>query len=393
MSQELQFSDEYNKISVQDQCESEDICEEKKEIPMPSQELFLTLQREIDELKYQNKLLKKNHQTYITSSKSKLISEKPSTALTSDKQYLKASATKKGASKLQSIQQNKYSKTTAKLKSASLTPTESLTVQQKASLLLLYNSSVELQSIGIGIIKPAGNYIDIPESLSLTKEEYNAYKSSVRDLVEAFVITDITWAKQEKKVTLKLIEKFKASNPQFPNTAGDWAVKLMIKRVINNKRAYQRIRSQQEQGNDDNSDDNDHHSGNQPGKRVDRIDTNDIRVDKDDIHVHNEDDTCDIAQKNNDGSAGDQLNKNGKRVTYNEDDRRVIQKNSEESANIDNQRRVAADDTHDTCTPDNGPFKLIVNLPDSSEVSNTKKKPQNSRKKNETQRKKNNRRK
>ncbi|CAB5316749.1 unnamed protein product [Rhizophagus irregularis] len=375
MSQELQFSDEYNKISVQDQCESEDICEEKKEIPMPSQELFLTLQREIDELKYQNKLLKKNHQTYITSSKSKLISEKPSTALTSDKQYLKASATKKGASKLQSIQQNKYSKTTAKLKSASLTPTESLTVQQKASLLLLYNSSVELQSIGIGIIKPAGNYIDIPESLSLTKEEYNAYK-------------------------------FKASNPQFPNTAGDWTVKLMIKRIINNKRAYQRIRSQQEQGNDDNSDGNDHHSGNnyyrlndneefgnQPGKRVDRIDTNDIRVDKDDIHVYNEDDTCDIAQKNNDGSAGDQLNKNGKRVTYNEDDRRVIQKNSEESANIDNQRRVAADDTHDTCTPDNGPFKLIVNLPDSSEVSNTKKKPQNSRKKNETQRKKNNRRK
>lgn len=46
--------------------------------------------------------------------------------------------------------------------------------------------------------------------------------------------------------------------------------------------------------------------GNQPGKRVDRIDTNDIRIDhdKDDIHVHNEDDTCDIAQKNNDGSAG-----------------------------------------------------------------------------------------
>lgn len=37
MSQELQFSDEYNKISVQDQCESEDICEEEKEIPMPSQ--------------------------------------------------------------------------------------------------------------------------------------------------------------------------------------------------------------------------------------------------------------------------------------------------------------------------------------------------------------------
>ncbi|CAB5392200.1 unnamed protein product [Rhizophagus irregularis] len=183
----------------------------------------------------------------------------------------------------------------------------------------------------------------------------------------------------------------------------------MIKRVINNKRAYQRIRSQQEQGNDDNSDDNDHHSGNnyyrlndneefgnQPGKRVDRIDTNDIRVDKDDIHVHNEDDTCDIAQKNNDGSAGDQLNKNGKRVAYNEDDRRVTQKNSEESVskkvsyNEDNNRRV----THEKSgTPDNGPFKLIVNLPDSSEVSNTKKKSQNSREKNETQRKKNNRRK
>lgn len=30
--------------------------------------------------------------------------------------------------------------------------------------------------------------------------------------------------------------QFKANNPQFPKTAGDWAIKLLIKRSINNKR-------------------------------------------------------------------------------------------------------------------------------------------------------------
>jgi hypothetical protein len=28
----------------------------------------------------------------------------------------------------------------------------------------------------IGIVKPAGNYIDVPKTLFLTDEEYNAYK-------------------------------------------------------------------------------------------------------------------------------------------------------------------------------------------------------------------------
>ena len=42
MSQELQFSDdEYDKMSVQDQCESEDICEEEVAISVPSQGTFI----------------------------------------------------------------------------------------------------------------------------------------------------------------------------------------------------------------------------------------------------------------------------------------------------------------------------------------------------------------
>lgn len=43
--------------------------------------------------------------------------------------------------------------------------------------------------------------------------------------------------KQYLKITNNIIQvfQFKVKNPQFPITIGDWAIKLMLKRAVNNK--------------------------------------------------------------------------------------------------------------------------------------------------------------
>ncbi|GET00706.1 hypothetical protein GLOIN_2v741902 [Rhizophagus clarus] len=72
------------------------------------------------------------------------------------------------------------------------------------------------------IVKPTGNYTNIAKVLKLNNEEFNGYKSNIRDIVEAS------------------LERFKMSNNLFPKSTGDWAIKELIRRSINNKRAHQK---------------------------------------------------------------------------------------------------------------------------------------------------------
>ncbi|CAB4437650.1 unnamed protein product [Rhizophagus irregularis] len=87
----------------------------------------------------------------------------------------------------------------------------------------------------VSISKPTGAYINIAKILNLNNEEFNGYKSSIRDLIEAYIDVETSWEKQERRAILKIIEKFKGNNSHFPKTTGDWAIKELFRRSMNNK--------------------------------------------------------------------------------------------------------------------------------------------------------------
>ncbi|CAB4421145.1 unnamed protein product [Rhizophagus irregularis] len=64
--------------------------------------------------------------------------------------------------------------------------------------------------------------------------------SSIRDLIEAYIDVETSWEKQERRAILKIIEKFKGNNSHFPKITGDWAIKELFRRSMNNKRAHQK---------------------------------------------------------------------------------------------------------------------------------------------------------
>ncbi|PKK63891.1 hypothetical protein RhiirC2_788254, partial [Rhizophagus irregularis] len=64
----------------------------------------------------------------------------------------------------------------------------------------------------VSISKPTGAYINIAKILNLNNEEFNGYKSSIRDLIEAYIDVETSWEKQERRAILKIIEKFKGNN-------------------------------------------------------------------------------------------------------------------------------------------------------------------------------------
>ncbi|GBB92100.1 hypothetical protein RclHR1_19630004 [Rhizophagus clarus] len=56
---------------------------------------------------------------------------------------------------------------------------------------------------------------------------------------------------------IQIIERFKANNRKFPKITGDWYIKEMLRRSINNKRAHQRkkkLRRNENKSDDDNDD-------------------------------------------------------------------------------------------------------------------------------------------
>ncbi|CAB4440957.1 unnamed protein product [Rhizophagus irregularis] len=91
------------------------------------------------------------------------------------------------------------------------------------------------------IAKPRGNLAkNVHKALNLTRREYQGYRADLRDLINGMLDRDKKWCDQDMKKILSLIYLFKQKNPTFPNCANDWAIKEIIRAIINNKREYSR---------------------------------------------------------------------------------------------------------------------------------------------------------
>ncbi|CAB4419266.1 unnamed protein product [Rhizophagus irregularis] len=91
------------------------------------------------------------------------------------------------------------------------------------------------------IAKPRGNLAkNVRKALNLTRREYQGYRADLRDLINGMLDRDKKWCDQDMKKILSLIYLFKQKNPTFPNCANDWAIKEIIRAIINNKREYSR---------------------------------------------------------------------------------------------------------------------------------------------------------
>ncbi|PKY33512.1 hypothetical protein RhiirB3_452464 [Rhizophagus irregularis] len=90
------------------------------------------------------------------------------------------------------------------------------------------------------IPKPSGNYVNIPKTLKLSKITLNDYQNHIRDLVKLHVDLKKEYKNQNLKTIDLVVSKFKKRNTTFPDTINDWAIKMMIKRSINNIRDYYR---------------------------------------------------------------------------------------------------------------------------------------------------------
>ncbi|CAB5349321.1 unnamed protein product [Rhizophagus irregularis] len=85
------------------------------------------------------------------------------------------------------------------------------------------------------------NYYDIPRTLHIRKMTLNGYVESLRHLCEEYVsevAKTMMFKDIETKLINKTIRKFKDQNERFPQTMGDWALREMIRRWVNNYREY-----------------------------------------------------------------------------------------------------------------------------------------------------------
>ncbi|RGB30398.1 hypothetical protein C1646_671741 [Rhizophagus diaphanus] len=90
------------------------------------------------------------------------------------------------------------------------------------------------------IPKPSENYVNIPKTLKLSKTTLNDYQNHIRDLVKLHADLKKEYKNQNPKTIDLVISKFKKRNMTFLDTINDWAIKIMIKRSINNIRNYNR---------------------------------------------------------------------------------------------------------------------------------------------------------
>ncbi|UZO24160.1 uncharacterized protein OCT59_016475 [Rhizophagus irregularis] len=85
------------------------------------------------------------------------------------------------------------------------------------------------------------NYYDILRTLHIRKITWNGYVESLRHLCEEY-LSEVAKTMMFKDIEIKLINKtihkFKDQNECFPQTMGDWALREMIRRWVNNYREY-----------------------------------------------------------------------------------------------------------------------------------------------------------
>ncbi|KAF0524631.1 hypothetical protein F8M41_015085 [Gigaspora margarita] len=80
-------------------------------------------------------------------------------------------------------------------------------------------------------------YINIPKFLKIDKPIYNSYRESLRLIITAKYENNVPeFRKISENEKSEIIKRFKRKNPTFPLTACDWAIRRMMRGIINNKR-------------------------------------------------------------------------------------------------------------------------------------------------------------
>ncbi|GES89390.1 hypothetical protein GLOIN_2v1480211 [Rhizophagus clarus] len=88
------------------------------------------------------------------------------------------------------------------------------------------------------IYKPTSKY-NLQDTIGLKyeKQRWLAYLEIMREcLYEKNVDFNVNYRSQKHVITAQIVRSFKKRAPDFPVTAGDWAVKEMLVSTIQNKR-------------------------------------------------------------------------------------------------------------------------------------------------------------
>ncbi|CAG8601187.1 2213_t:CDS:2 [Gigaspora rosea] len=103
----------------------------------------------------------------------------------------------------------------------------------------LSDSESEINKIkplkNFSIAKPPNlKWYKLSEILSLDSKVYISYRSAMREFVAQLWAHDTPeYRKLSATKKRTLIKKYKANNPDFPNCINDWAIKMMMRRSIN----------------------------------------------------------------------------------------------------------------------------------------------------------------
>ncbi|CAB5360722.1 unnamed protein product [Rhizophagus irregularis] len=157
------------------------------------------------------------------------------------------------------------------------------------------------------IPKPLGNYVNIPKTLKLSKITLNDYQNHIRDLVKLHVDLKKEYKNQNLKTIDLVVSKFKKRNMTFPDTINDWAIKMMIKRSINNIRDYYRRKGHdnKKSKNKESADDNNNTNIDQNNGSSDEI--NETSSDKYKESTRQIDKSDEIADKSDNGKESTEI--------------------------------------------------------------------------------------
>ncbi|CAG8726332.1 10130_t:CDS:2, partial [Racocetra persica] len=90
----------------------------------------------------------------------------------------------------------------------------------------------------VPIEKPSETmYVNIPKFLKIDKPIYNSYQESLRLMITAKYEKNVPEFRQiPESEKSGIIKRFKRKNPMFPLTICDWAIRRIMRGIINNKR-------------------------------------------------------------------------------------------------------------------------------------------------------------
>ncbi|RIB27964.1 hypothetical protein C2G38_2239808 [Gigaspora rosea] len=95
------------------------------------------------------------------------------------------------------------------------------------------------------IEKPSATmYINIPKFLKIDKPIYNSYRESLHLIITAKYENNVSeFRKISENEKSEIIKRFKCKNLAFPLMACDWAIRRMMRGIINNKRDTEKCKT------------------------------------------------------------------------------------------------------------------------------------------------------